>query len=473
VLEVTNTLTRTKEPVRPRTAGRVAMYTCGPTVYRYAHIGNLRSFMLADLLRRALEAGGTEVRQVQNITDVGHMTNEEFDRGEDRMLVSARLEDKSPAEIAAYYTEAYLADAAALNLRPAADYPRASDYVPQMLELVAKLLESGHAYEVDGNVYFAVESFPGYGRLSGNTLDQLRAGHRQEEPDPRKRHHADFALWKAAGPGRLVKWPSPWGDGYPGWHIECSAMSLATLGEHIDVHTGGEDNVFPHHEDEIAQSEAVVGHQVVTTWVHGRHLLTDERKMAKSAGNFTSLRELRERGHRPLAVRLLFLQARYRTPLNFTWEALAAAETTLDRLRSRMAEWARDRGGPGGPAAPPLDREIAAGAAAHEEAFWRAVRDDLDTPQALAVVHRLEGDTSLPPATRFASFQSFDRFLGLDLDAEVGQALPDGARELIGAREQARADRDFAAADRLRDQLAAMGVEVTDTRAGTTWRLRP
>jgi cysteinyl-tRNA synthetase len=462
VLEVTNTLTRAKEPVRPRTPGRVAMYSCGPTVYRYAHIGNLRSFLLADLVRRALEAGGTEVRQVQNITDVGHMTNEEFDRGEDRMLVSARLEDKSPAEIAVYYTEAYLADAAALNLQRAAAYPRASDYVPEMLELVARLLESGHAYEAGGNVYFAVESFPGYGRLSGNTLDQLRAGHRQEEPDPRKRHHADFALWKAAGPGRLVKWPSRWGDGYPGWHIECSAMSLATLGEHIDVHTGGEDNVFPHHEDEIAQSEAVVGHQVVTTWVHGRHLLTGDRKMAKSAGNFTSLRELRQRGHRPLAVRLLFLQARYRTPLNFTWDALAGAETTLDRLRSRMAEWARD---PRAGQAP--------GCAGYEERFWRAVNDDLDTPQALAILHELDRDESLPAAARFTSVAAFDRFLGLDLAAEVGQVLPDGAAELIAARERARAARDFAAADRLRDQLAAMGIEVTDTRGGTTWRLRP
>jgi cysteinyl-tRNA synthetase len=462
VLELTNTLTRAKEPVRPRTAGRVTMYTCGPTVYRYAHIGNLRTFLLADLVRRALSAGGTEVRQVQNITDVGHMTNEEFDRGEDRMLVQARLEDRSPAEIAAYYTEAYLADAAAFNLQPAADYPRASDYVPQMQELVARLLERGNAYEVDGNVYFAVESFPGYGRLSGNTLEQLRAGHRQAEPDPRKRHHADFALWKAAGPGRIVKWPSPWGDGYPGWHIECSAMSLATLGEHIDLHTGGEDNVFPHHEDEIAQSEAVVGHQVVTTWVHGKHLLTDERKMAKSAGNFYSLRELTERGRRPLAARLLFLQARYRTPLNFTWTALAGAERTLDRLRSRMAGWAAD---PRAGQAP--------GCAGYEERFWRAVHDDLDTPAALAVLHELEGDESLPPAARFTSVAAFDRFLGLDLAAEVGQALPDGAAELIAAREQARADRDFAAADRLRDQLAAMGVEVTDTRAGTTWRLRP
>jgi cysteinyl-tRNA synthetase len=462
MLAVTNTLTRAKEPLRPRTPGTVAMYTCGPTVYRYAHIGNLRTFLVADLLRRALEAGGTQVRQVQNITDVGHMTNEEFDRGEDRMLVSARLEDKSPAEIAAYYTEAFLADAAAFNLQPAAAYPRASEYVPQMQELVARLLERGHAYEVGGNVYFAVESFPGYGRLSGNTLERLRAGHRQEEPDPRKRHHADFALWKAAGPQRLVKWPSPWGDGYPGWHIECSAMSLATLGEHIDVHTGGEDNVFPHHEDEIAQSEAVVGHQVVTTWVHGRHLLTEDFKMSKSRGNFLSLRELTERGRGPLAARLLFLQARYRSPLNFTWDAVAGAERTLERLRSRVATWARDPGSGDGP-----------GTGAYEARFWAAVHDDLDTPTALAVLHELEGDESLPPATRLAAVQAFDRFLGLDLDAEVGRALPAGAEALIAERERARAARDFAAADRLRDRLAAMGVEVTDTRAGTSWRLRP
>ena len=462
MLQVTNTLTRAKEPLRPGTPGRAAMYTCGPTVYRFAHVGNLRTFLLADLVRRALEAGGVEVRQVQNITDVGHMTNEEFDRGEDRMLVSARLEDKTPAEIAEHYTEAFLRDAAALNLRPAAAYPRASDYIPQMQELVAKLLERGHAYEVEGTVYFAVESFPGYGRLSRNTLERLRAGHRQEEVDPRKRHHADFALWKAAGPGRLVKWPSPWGDGYPGWHIECSAMSLATLGEHIDVHTGGEDNVFPHHEDEIAQSESVVGHRVVTTWVHGRHLLTGDRKMAKSAGNFTSLRELRERGRSPLAARLLFLQARYRTPLNFTWEALEGAERTLDRLRSRVAAWAGSAGTPG----------QATGATGYEERFWAAVDDDLDTPRALAVLAELEGDETVAPAARLASAQAFDRFLGLDLAAQVGQRLPAGATGLIAERERARAARDFAAADRLRDRLATLGVEVTDTRAGTTWRLR-
>jgi cysteinyl-tRNA synthetase len=462
VLELTNTLGRVKEPVRPHAPGLVRMYTCGPTVYRYAHIGNLRTFLLADLVRRALEADGLEVRQVQNITDVGHLTNERFDRGEDRMLVSARLEDKTPAEIADYYTRAFLEDATSLNLQPAHAYPRASEYVPQMIDLVARLLEGGHAYQVDGTVYFSVESFPGYGRLSGNSLDQLRAGHRQEGIDADKRHHADFTLWKAAGPGRIVKWPSPWGDGYPGWHIECSAMSLAELGERIDVHTGGEDNVFPHHEDEIAQSEAVVGHRVVTTWVHGKHLLTDGRRMAKSAGNFYALRDLTALGHSPLAVRLLFLQARYHTPLNFTVDALAGAERALERLRARIAEWARDsRTGQ------------APGCAAYEQRFWTAVNDDLDTPRALAVLAELEGDESLPPAARHRSVAAFDRILGLDLAAVPEQALPDGAEELIARRAQARADRDFAAADRLRERLAKLGVEVTDTRAGPVWRLRP
>jgi cysteinyl-tRNA synthetase len=239
-------------------------------------------------------------------------------------------------------------------------------------------------------------------------------------------------------------------------------MSLATLGEHIDVHTGGEDNVFPHHEDEIAQSEAAVGHQVVRTWVHGAHLLTEGRRMAKSAGNFYALADLRERGHEPLAARLLFLQARYGGQFNFTWDALAGAGTTLDRLRSRLAEWARD---PGDGAAP--------GCADYEREFWAAVEDDLDTPKALAVLHRLQADESRSPAARLASLQDFDRLLGLDLAAQVGQALPAGAEALIAERARARAARDFAAADRLRDRLAAMGVEVTDTHAGTSWRLRP
>jgi cysteinyl-tRNA synthetase len=467
MLQVTNTLTRTKEPVAPTGSGPVRMYTCGPTVYRYAHIGNLRTFMLADLIRRALEADGVEVRQVQNITDVGHLTNERFDHGEDRMLVSARLEGKSPAEIAEHYTQAYLADAAALNLEPAQSYPRASAYVPEMIDLVERLVAKGHAYEVDGNVYFAVESFPAYGRLSRNSLDQLRAGHRQEGVDPRKRHHADFTLWKAAGPNRLVKWDSPWGEGFPGWHIECSAMSLGELGSEIDLHTGGVDNVFPHHEDEIAQSEAVVGHQVVRTWVHGEHLLTEGRRMAKSAGNFYDLRSVRERGHDPLAVRHLFLQARYRSQFNFTWDALAGAERALGRLRDRMAEWSRSPAGDG--QAPGGDTPALA---AYQRRFRAAIDDDLDTPKALTVLGELESDETLPPADRFRAVAGFDRILGLDLANVAGEVLPDGAGELIARRERARAERDWAAADRLRDQLAGLGVEVVDTRSGTQWRLR-
>src|SRR6266498_801239 len=387
MLQVTNTLTRTREPVALPASGPLRMYTCGPTVYRSAHIGNLRTFLLADLVRRALESDGIEVRQVQNITDVGHLTNERFDHGEDRMLVSARLEGRSPAEIAEHYTQAYLADAAALNLEPAHSYPRASAYVPAMIELVERLLANGHAYQVDGNVYFAVESFPAYGRLSRNSLDQLRAGHRQEGIDPRKRHHADFTLWKAAGPDRIVKWDSPWGEGFPGWHIECSAMSLGELGEEIDVHTGGVDNVFPHHEDEIAQSEAVVGHRVVATWVHGEHLLTEGRRMAKSAGNFYDLRSVRERGHAPLAVRYLFLQARYRSQFNFTWEALAGAERALERLRARVGLWAPDgpAATPDGPAAPAEAEAEAEAALPYQERFHAAIEDDLDTPRALTV----------------------------------------------------------------------------------------
>ncbi len=463
MLRVTNTLTRAKEPVSPHAPGRVRMYTCGPTVYRYMHVGNLRSFLLADLVRRALEVEGLDVEQVQNVTDVGHMTDEEFDRGEDKMLVSAQLEDRSPAEIAAYYTEAFRRDVAAMNLRPARAYPRASDYVPRMIELVRRLAELGNAYEVDGDVYFAVESFPDYGRLSGNSLDQLRAGHRMEEVDPRKRHHADFALWRSAGPGRLVKWDSPWGEGFPGWHIECSAMSLGELGEHIDLHTGGVDNVFPHHEDEIAQSEAVVGHQVVGTWVHGEHLLTEGRKMAKSAGNFYGLRELEARGHSPLALRLLFLQAHYSSQLNFTWDALAAAERSLARRRARVAAWAADPGPAGAPGA----------TAGYERRFWAAVDDDLDTPKALAVLAEMEGDEGLPAAARHRAALAFDRVLGLDLDRAAGQELPPAAEELIARREAARAARDWATADRLRDDLAALGVEVSDTRGGTSWRLLP
>jgi cysteinyl-tRNA synthetase len=452
-----DTLARAVVDVAP--AGeQFLMYSCGPTVYRYAHIGNMRTFLMADLIRRVLEYQGTPVRQIQNITDVGHMTDDQFDTGEDKMLVSAGLEGKSPEEIATFYTDAFLTDVAAINIQPAESYPRATEYIPQMLEIIAKLIERGHAYAAAGGVYFDVQSFPAYGRLSGNTLGKLVSGHREVIDDPNKRHHADFLLWRPAGATRLMKWTSPWGDGFPGWHIECSAMSIALLGESFDLHTGGEDNVFPHHEDEIAQSEGAVGHPVVRHWVHGAHLLSEGRKMAKSANNFYDLRDLAERGHNdPLAVRLLFLQSRYRAQMNFTLDALGAAEGALARWRRLVASWAA--GGETG----------AAGATdPYEKRFAEALSDDLDTPTVMALLSEVVSSAVIAPADKAALLQRWDRVLGLDLGREVGvvREIPEAAKELVEQREKARSKKDFSTADRIRHKLLSLGVEVEDTPEG-------
>ena len=451
-----NTMTRRKEELRPPEAGRVKMYSCGPTVYRYAHIGNLRTYMFADLLTRSLEYLGHETHQVMNITDVGHLTDDTFDRGEDKMLVSARLEKKPPEDIAAYYTEAFMHDARMVNIRPAHEYPRATAYVPQMIEVIAKLIERGHAYEVGGTVYYDIASFPAYGRLSRNTTDQLLSGTRGEV-DPRKRHPGDFTLWKAAGEHRIQVWPSPWGPGFPGWHIECSAMSMSLLGDRFDIHTGGSDNVFPHHEAEIAQSEGVTGHQVVGCWVHGEHLMLSGTRMAKSAGNFFRITELVEQGHDPLAFRYLTLQAKYRTKLNFSPEAMSGADHALRQLREHVSEWSA------APDGPRLDLD---------ERFGAALADDLDLPLAMAMVSKLIR-SDLAPGAKARLLIGWDRVLGLDLGrAPQPQTLPDGAAVLLASREKARASKDFAAADRLRNELAAIGVAVTDTPDGQRWALR-
>jgi cysteinyl-tRNA synthetase len=451
-----NTFTRRKETLEPLRAGFVRIYSCGPTVYRYVHVGNLRTFMLPDLLCRSLEYLGYRTEQVMNITDVGHLVDDTFDRGEDKMLVSARLEKKSPEEIAAYYTSAFMADAARLNIRRAATYPHASEYVPQMIALIEKLIAKGHAYEVEGTVYFDIASFPAYGRLSGNSTDKLLAGSRGEV-DPRKRHPGDFTLWKGAGEHRLQVWASPWGPGFPGWHIECSAMSMTLLGERFDVHTGGADNVFPHHEAEIAQSEGVTGHRVVSLWMHGGLLMLSGARMAKSAGNFFRVTELEEQGFDPLAFRYLALQAKYRTALNFSTDGLAGADRALRQLRERVAEWSGQAGGEG--EGDPW-----------EQRFRDALADDLDLPAAMALVAELTRSQTAP-AVKARLLLSWDRVLGLDLDRSSPEAaLPQGAAELLSQRERARAARDFATSDRLRDELAAIGVAVTDTAAGQTWK---
>jgi len=454
-----NTLTRQKEDLRPLEDGTVRIYSCGPTVYRYVHIGNLRTFMLPDLLRRSLEYLGYRTEQVMNITDVGHLTDDTFDRGEDKMLVSARLESKSPEEIAAYYTRAFIEDAALVNIRPADHNPRATTYIPRMVELISILIAKGHAYEVDGTVYFDIASFPAYGRLSRNTTDKLLAGTRGEV-DPRKRHPGDFTLWKAAGEHRLQVWPSPWGPGFPGWHIECSAMSMALLGDTFDIHTGGADNVFPHHEAELAQSEGVTGHRVVNHWMHGGLLLLAGSRMAKSAGNFFRITELVEQGHDPLAFRYLALQAKYRTKLNFSAAGLAGADRALAQLREKVADWSAS-----GEAAPGGEE-----ASAFEDRFRAAIADDLDLPAAMALVSELV-HSGLPAAQKAQLLRRWDQVLGLNLDRGAREDdLPAGAAALLEARDKARGAKDFKTSDRLRDELAAIGVTVTDTPTGQRWK---
>jgi cysteinyl-tRNA synthetase len=463
-----DSLSRKVVEVVPVEDNLVKMYSCGPTVYRYIHIGNMRSFMLGDLLRRALRFEGHQVRWIMNITDVGHMTDEVSDTGRDKMELAQADEGLGPMEIAEKYTRAFLEDADLLNIERAELYPRATDHIPEMIAIIERLLQKGHAYEVDGTVYFDVTTFPGYGKLSGNTLDKLRAGHRQElEIDPNKRHPADFALWKKAGPGRAMRWPSPWGEGFPGWHIECSAMSMKHLGERFDIHTGGNDNKFPHHEDEIAQSEGATGHPVVSIWVHGGFLQMDNQKMAKSAGNIYRVTDLAERGVDPLAYRLLCLGSRYRSEMDFSWEAIEGANGRLTHLRQRMAEWDPGDGvamvGTGGEE--DLEREL-------DRRFRDAVSDDLDMPQALVVLNETV-TSSLFDAPKYGLLRAWDAVLGLDLERLALEAWqPTGEMlELVRQRDEARKAKDFAAADRLRDELSAMGLEVMDTAEGT--KIRP
>ncbi len=458
-----DTATRRVEDIVPSSSGVLRVYSCGPTVYRDAHVGNLRTFLLTDLVSRTAEHEGLQVRVVQNITDVGHMADDSDleVEGEDKVLAQAGAEGRGPLEIARHYEDAFHRDLARLNIRPATLSPRASESIELMLALVSRLVDQGHAYVGgDGSVFYDAQSFPGYGQLSGNRLDQLRPGHRLEEGvDDSKRFHADWALWKRAGERRQLVWDSPWGPGFPGWHIECSAMSLHHLGETIDVHTGGIDLRFPHHEDERAQSDAAVGHSVVRHWVHGEHLLFEGRKMAKSAGNVVLLQHVVDRGYDPLSLRLAFLGTRYRTQTDLSWAALAAADQQLRRWRGRVAGWAEH------PSRPMPDELVAEAVA--------AFRTDLDTPRALQVLRRIEKDDGIPEGARFEAFAHLDRLLGLDLVREVGQVrtLPPGATALLAQRAAARTAKDWPESDRLRDELLALGVAVTDTSDGQSWSL--
>jgi cysteinyl-tRNA synthetase len=450
-LSIYDTLQRRVVPLTTERAGEVRMYTCGPTVYRSAHLGNLRSYLLADWIRRTLEHFGNSVIAVKNITDVGHMRQEAVERGEDKVIAAALAEGKTPKEIAEHYETRFHDDERRLGILAATRFPRATDHVPEMIAIIERLVARGLAYEVEGAVYFAVKRFGGYGRLSGNVGEALRQGVRAEM-DPNKHDPADFALWKKAEEGRALTWVSPWGRGFPGWHIECSAMSTKYLGERFDLHTGGVDNIFPHHEDEIAQSEGAFGHSSVRHWVHGQHLLADGVKMAKSARNTVTIDELVDLEIDPLAFRYLCLLTHYRTRMQFSLGALRQAAEALDHLRQRVRRWSQV------PEGEPTHTAL------HErwlEPFGRALAADLNLPAAVAWLQRCAVDRAISDTERLAVFLEADKVLGLDL-ASVAAEHAKAPREVVASIEEhrvARAAGDFARADDLRATFEGYRVE--------------
>jgi cysteinyl-tRNA synthetase len=460
-----NSLTRSKELFQPLNPPRAGIYTCGPTVYRDIHIGNFRTFMMADWIRRMLEYNGYDVFAVRNITDVGHLQNDIEESGEDRLENEARLTGRSAYEIAAYYTQRYLDDQAKLNILPAHLNPRATEHIPEMLAMTEKLIERGLAYVANGNVYYDVSRFSPYGTLSGNTVENLRTGghgRQQMEIAEDKDAPEDFALWKRGDAKRQMNWPSPWGVGFPGWHIECSAMSTKYLGEQFDIHTGGIDLKFPHHEDEIAQSQGVSGKQPVQVWMHGEFLIFDQLKMSRSKGNVILVSTLEEWGIDPMAYRYLLLTAHYRSKLNFTDESLAAAQNGLNNLRDDLASLSIEPAG---------QAQIWSGAAQHVlDAFHTAINDDLDLPTALSITREVARDHTIAPGERRRLILDFDRVLGLRLDtveAKTPRVLSDEVLALVRERDEARALRDWKRSDQLRDRLKAMGFEIRDTPKGT------
>jgi cysteinyl-tRNA synthetase len=459
-LSLYDTYTRSQRPFKPLApGGPIGLYTCGPTVYDYQHIGNYRTFLFEDALKRVLEWNGYTVRHVMNITDVGHLTSD-ADTGEDKMEKGARRTGRSAWEIAQLYTDAFLADLKLLGIEDPAILCRATDHIPEQIAFIADIERNGFAYRTSDGIYFDTSRQPDYGHLARLDVKGLEAGRRVDVGE--KRHPTDFALWKFSPPGerRQMEWDSPWGRGFPGWHIECSAMAQKYLGAYFDIHCGGEDHIPVHHTNEIAQTEARVGTRLAEFWMHGYFLLANDAKMAKSAGEFLRIQSLIDRGYDPLAYRYLCLTGHYRSQLNFTWEALDAAATGLDRLRQGFFA---------------LPAEAGARADADcIERFTNFVNDDLDLPRALALAWEvLRGD--LPPATKRATLARFDEVLGLGLArwTPKAQVVPDAVRALADARAAARKTKDWGEADRLRGELQAAGWEMEDRADGYSLRRRP
>jgi cysteinyl-tRNA synthetase len=428
------------------------MYCCGPTVYRDAHVGNLRTFLLSDLVRRALTTAGIDVKLIQNITDVGHMS--EDIETEDKMLAQAKAESIDPFTVARKYEAAFHTDLARLNIQKADAYPRASESIELMLAMIEELIAKKFAYlGEDGTVYFSAQSFPSYGAISGNRLDALKPGHRYEySEDGAKRFHADWALWKSAGTRSEMIWDSPWGPGFPGWHIECSAMSLHFLNSHINLHVGGIDLRFPHHENERAQSNAITGNESVDLWLHGEHLLFEGRKMSKSARNVVLLSDVIDRGFDPLAVRLCFLENRYRSQMDLTWASIEAADATLKRWRKKIKVWGKQ-------------------VAQRDSEFLEIINNDLDTPKAIQYLRNLEKNDD--NVDRAAIFLFADQVLGLDLDREeVIKALSLEQEETLKLRQIARNEKRWTESDELRIKLEESGLEIMDGPGGQVWTWR-
>ncbi|MCI8693479.1 MAG: cysteine--tRNA ligase [Lachnospiraceae bacterium] len=470
-LRIYNTLTRKVEQFIPNEEGKVAMYTCGPTVYHFAHIGNLRSYIMEDLLEKSLRYIGYDVKRVMNITDVGHLTSD-ADTGEDKMLKGAKREHKTVMEIAKFYTDAFFADCKDLNIKTPDVVEPATNCVPEFIHMIEILMEKGFAYESGGNIYFDTSKLKEYYVLSNHSEEELLVGVRDDvDEDENKRNKTDFVLWftKSKFEDQELKWESPWGLGYPGWHIECSCISMKHLGEYMDIHCGGVDNIFPHHTNEIAQSEAYLGHKWCNYWFHVHHLNDRAGKMSKSKGEFLTVSLLKSKGYDPRVYRLFCLQSHYRKPLEFSFDALDNARAAYEKLVKRVGGLKKE----GGSVEPEKF-------AAYKARFEEALCDDLNTSMALTVIYDMLKD-DMPDATKYALAEDFDRVLSLnlttayasmeaeangDVDAEMERYI----LEKIEERKAAKKEKNFARADEIRAELLEKGIVLEDTREGVKWK---
>ena len=466
-MNIYNTLTKKVEQFKENENGKVKMYTCGPTVYHFAHIGNLRTYMMEDILEKFLRYSGLDVLRVMNITDVGHLSSD-GDTGEDKMLKGAKREKKTVLEIAEFYKNAFFEDCKKLNIRTPDIVEPATNCIPEFIKTIEALIEKGYAYEADGNIYFDTSKLEDYNVLTGHSSEELMVGVRDDvTEDTNKKNKSDFVLWftKSKFDDQELKWNSPWGIGYPGWHIECSAISMKHCGEYLDIHCGGVDNIFPHHTNEIAQSEAYLGHKWCNYWFHVHHLNDETGKMSKSKGEFLTVSLLESKGYNPLAYRFFCLQSHYRKPLTFSYDALDQATATYNKLLKRIDA---------------LNPNTEVDNAYFESAkakFIDTVGNDLNTALGITCIYDvLKADTT--DATKLAILKSFDEVLSINLVREKTEEAPKEKTEfelqieaLIEERKQAKKDKNFARADEIRNQLASMGVTIKDTREGTTYTI--